>query len=740
METQPSTHPTDQALRDYGLGKLDDAMARTIDDHLRDCEECHARVARVAPDSFLDRLCGAQAPAVPDAETLPAGLADHPDYRVKHELGRGGMGVVYLAHNTMMGRDEVLKVIGRNIVENPAILRRFQDEIRAVAKLRHPNIVAAYTAFRLEGGLAFAMEYVEGLDLAKLVRTKGPLAVAHAAYFIHQAALGLQHAHERGMVHRDIKPHNLMLTHDGKARVVKVLDFGLAKVTREQKVDGGLTVEGQALGTPDYIAPEQILNAASVDIRADIYSLGGTLYYLLTGRPPFQANSLYDIYQAHISRDADPLNLVRPEVPAELAALVAKMMAKEPDRRFQTPAEVAKALTPFFKPSAGIAAEVSRARSETAEPVARPAPTLPAPPTSASAPAQARPSARLPETVADPARGASDPAPTAPAPPDRPRRAWPLAVAAASLAGVVLLGIWIKVRTRDGVILLEDVPEGAAIRVDGRTVVFTRSPDGKPVEIRAVPGEHKVEVEAGGARTFGETVTVKAGGTAEMTVRLGRRADAKANGGMMGRPRRDADPSPGFVPLFNGRNTAGWKESALGQGGTIAVEAGSLVVRGGTKEGAAFVTDRDYGNAHIRAEIWNHAPRKGVLGFRSAEPHARNADVVSFGDPQNALPIGSFAGKRMPGGQPNWQKASMIRVGRREWFALDIVDERSKVTISINGQEALVVNAPRRLRPPGPIVLGCGPGQEIYIRKLEIKELDGDGGMGAPARPADAAP
>ena len=155
--------------------------------------------------------------------------------------------------------------------------------------------------------------------------------------------------HEEGLVHRDIKPANLMLSRKGDKATVKVLDFGLAKVAREEKVKAGLTSEGQALGTPDFIAPEQILSAPNVDIRADIYSLGGTLFYLLTGRPPFQANSLQEVYQAHISRDADSLNLVRPEVPAELAALVARMMAKDPARRFQTPGEVAKALTPFFK-------------------------------------------------------------------------------------------------------------------------------------------------------------------------------------------------------------------------------------------------------------------------------------------------------------------------------------------------------------------------------------------------------
>ena len=259
------------------------------------------------------------------------------------------MGVVYLAHNTLMGRDEVLKVMGRQIMDSPDLLERFLREIRAVARLRHPNIVTAYSATRLGESIVFAMEYVEGLDLAKMVKAKGPMPVGHACDFVYQAALGLQHAHEEGLVHRDIKPGNLMLSRKGDKATVKVLDFGLAKATREGKVDGALTSAGQALGTPDYIAPEQILDAPKADIRADIYSLGGTLYYLLTGRPPFQANSLYDLYQAHISRDADPLNRLRPDVPAELAALVAKMMAKDPSQRFQTPGEVAEALTPFFK-------------------------------------------------------------------------------------------------------------------------------------------------------------------------------------------------------------------------------------------------------------------------------------------------------------------------------------------------------------------------------------------------------
>jgi serine/threonine protein kinase len=299
------------------------------------------------------------------AVTIPPELTGHPDYQIIRELGQGGMGVVYLAHNRLMGRDEVLKVVGPQAVEQRGVLDRFLREIRAVASLRHPNIVTAYSAFLCGKNLVFAMEYVEGLNLARLVKAKGPLPVGHACSFVHQAALGLQHAHEAGLVHRDIKPSNLMLARKRDRAVIKVLDFGFAKATRGRKsIDLGrwepspqgevgedLTRVGQILGTPDFIAPEQIADSQGADIRADIYSLGCTLYFLLSGHPPFRAATLHDVLQAHHSMEAMPVNLARPEVPPELGALVAKMMAKEPDWRFQTPAEVAEALTPFFKKS-----------------------------------------------------------------------------------------------------------------------------------------------------------------------------------------------------------------------------------------------------------------------------------------------------------------------------------------------------------------------------------------------------
>jgi serine/threonine protein kinase len=308
---------------------------------------------------------GSTSAAERSTSTLPPGLQDHPDYAIKKELGRGGMGVVYLAHNRLMGRDEVLKVMGREIMERPGVLDRFLREIRAVARLHHPNIVTAYSAFRLGESIVFAMEFVEGIDLSRVVKSHGPLSAAHASLFVHQTALGLQHAHEGGTVHRDIKPANLILSRQGDRGVVKILDFGLAKASSEAKVDHGLTQAGQMLGTPDYMAPEQWVDAQTADIRADVYSLGCTLYYLLSGGPPFRGKTVYDMFQAHQSTDARPLNFVRPEVPAELAALVAKMMAKDPGHRFQTPKEVAGALKPFFK-TGGVAfkspqADVSQA-------------------------------------------------------------------------------------------------------------------------------------------------------------------------------------------------------------------------------------------------------------------------------------------------------------------------------------------------------------------------------------------
>src|SRR5262249_33672051 len=240
-------------------------------------------------------------------------------------------------------------------------VERFQQEVRAAARLHHPHIVTAFDADQA-GGLHFlVMEYVEGQSLAEVVAERGPLPVAEACAYVRQAALGLQHAHQRGRVHRDSKPHTLMVTAGGQ---VKILDFGLARLARAPEDTAlssaapasALTGAGVVMGTADYIAPEQAADPRAADIRADIYSLGCTLFHLLTGRPPFPEGSVQEKIAKHLTGQLPPLS---PEVPPALAEVVAKMTAKDPAQRYAAPAAVAEALAPFacgagFQPAAAV--------------------------------------------------------------------------------------------------------------------------------------------------------------------------------------------------------------------------------------------------------------------------------------------------------------------------------------------------------------------------------------------------
>jgi serine/threonine protein kinase len=362
------THPSAQALALFGSGKLSDAQAVTVATHLETCADCRGAVENLPPDSFLGKVraakpggtvlpaptgrpsgasvAGAPGPAVPVPD-LPPELADHPKFRILRELGRGGMGVIYEAEHRVMEKSVALKVISPAVLDNPDALARFQAEVKAAGALDHPNIARAYDADQA-GGLHFlVMEFVEGVNLAQVLEKRGPLPVASACHCVRQAALGLQHAFEKGMVHRDIKPHNLMLTPRG---VVKVLDFGLARVRDERKrVAPRLTRLESFMGTPTYVAPEQAVDARQADTRSDIYSLGCTLYALLAGRPPFVDNSAVIVIMAHLEKEPPPLHELRPDVPAELSAVVAKMLAKDPAQRFQRPVEAAQALAPFIK-------------------------------------------------------------------------------------------------------------------------------------------------------------------------------------------------------------------------------------------------------------------------------------------------------------------------------------------------------------------------------------------------------
>jgi serine/threonine protein kinase len=266
-------------------------------------------------------------------------------YRIQERLGEGGMGEVFKARHARMERTVALKVISRDKLDNPTAVERFNREVKAVAQLTHPNIVCAFDCGEDEGLHYLAMEYVDGPDLAKQVKQNGPLRVREACEYTRQAALGLQHAHEKGLVHRDIKPANLLLQRD--TGLIKVLDFGLARFASERKTAGHLTQIGRLVGTVDYISPEQAGDARKADIRSDIYSLGCCCFYLLTGKPPFEGEDLVSRIAARALNDAPLLRTRRADAPSGLEQIVARMLERDPRRRYSTPLEVAVALQPF---------------------------------------------------------------------------------------------------------------------------------------------------------------------------------------------------------------------------------------------------------------------------------------------------------------------------------------------------------------------------------------------------------
>jgi serine/threonine protein kinase len=261
-------------------------------------------------------------------------------YKLLELLGRGGMGSVYLGQHVMMNRRVALKIIPRHIGKDPAGLERFLAEARTIASLDHPNVVQAYSVDNEGDQYYLVMEYVEGLDLARLVEAEGPLDCASAVDYIRQAADGLAHAHTRNMVHCDIKPSNLIVNPQG---VVKILDMGLARLTGEKQVNGE-TNDERILGTVDYMAPEQALHTADFNHRADIYALGCTLYFLLSGHPPFPEGTLPERILKHQTQEPRSLALERADVPQSLIEICRKMMAKRPADRFQTAGELSQVL------------------------------------------------------------------------------------------------------------------------------------------------------------------------------------------------------------------------------------------------------------------------------------------------------------------------------------------------------------------------------------------------------------
>ncbi len=270
-------------------------------------------------------------------------------YRILDRLGEGGVSQVFKAFDTRRKCVAALKTIKSEHLTNTEAVARLQREMRVIAQLSHPHIVKAFDVDLVNERHYFAMEFVEGTDLGKLLKLSGPLKVPQACMYVRQAALGLQHAHEHGLVHRDIKPGNLLVTAGGAS--IKILDMGMARLQLSVKPDEApldqLTVEGVLIGTSDYLSPEQAKNPRAVDIRSDIYSLGCTLYHLLVGQPPFAGKTVLEKIYKHQKEDPNWELLLKATNEPLLVELVKKMMAKKPEDRFETPVQVAEKLASF---------------------------------------------------------------------------------------------------------------------------------------------------------------------------------------------------------------------------------------------------------------------------------------------------------------------------------------------------------------------------------------------------------
>ncbi|MCE9603420.1 MAG: protein kinase [Planctomycetia bacterium] len=376
------------------------------------------------------------------------------DYVVIDRLGAGGMGQVFKARHRRMDRIVALKVLSTAAMKSADSIKRFEREVRAAAKLIHPNIVHAYDAGAQDGVHYLVMEHVAGPDLSSLVKKQGKLDVKLACDYIAQAARGFAFAHSKGIVHRDIKPGNLLIDQDG---TVKVLDMGLARFEDsglgEVMTEGELTHTGAVMGTVDYMAPEQALNTRHADAKSDVYGLGCTLYRILTGEYVFGGDTLVEKILAHRERPVPQLRRLRPEAPAALEGLLARMLSKQPDLR-PTMQDIAEAL-----PTIDTAKDFGVVDFAVA-PIA-PTPAAPLPAGFGSMPGSSPSSMTIPQ-VRRPMTGAALP----------PKRGNRMPLIAAAAAGAVLLcfGVWVSIRDKSGrEIARVEVPDGGTVVVQPQT-------------------------------------------------------------------------------------------------------------------------------------------------------------------------------------------------------------------------------------------------------------------------------
>lgn len=442
------------------------------------------------------------------------------NYVILDKLGQGGMGLVLKAQHRRMNRSVALKVLSPKALESPEAVKRFQREVQAAAQLEHTNIVTAYDADEAGGTHFLVMQFVEGKDLAAVIKENGPLPLEKALPCVLQAARGLEYAHSRGVVHRDIKPANLLLDRDG---TVKILDMGLARLESAGAHQDQLTGTGQIMGTVDFMAPEQAMDTRSADQRADIYSLGATLWYLLTGKALFGGESLMSKLMAHRESPIPSLRAACPGVSEALDAVFARMVAKTPQARYQTMGEVIADLQrcqggQAAAPSVGSVAGEETRFSDFLRGIAEQGSRAPGPP------AASRTQSAAMQTIAkagalidsDPETQHSLAKPTAGR--NRPRRGKAGLIVAAGGLIFVLAAIVFWVLTKDGAIRVEIHDPTIEVAIKGTEIVLKQADNG--TDVRLSPGDKTFVVRRGDFRFETDKLVLKKGDTVTVDVTL----------------------------------------------------------------------------------------------------------------------------------------------------------------------------------------------------------------------------
>ena len=574
------TCPTNQDLREYAIGNCRDDLCQKIEEHLSVCPTCEDTIAQfdfvddtlmrhlplavagrgAAPEPsplWLDRLRkGVPQPTengFPAGTMLPTavpkeGLAN---YELLGVLGQGGMGIVYLARHRQLNRRVALKVLSPRLLAAPEAHQRFQREIQLLGRLNHPGIVMATDAGTVASGAYLVMELIDGADLARVVRERGPLSVGEACEVGRQLADALAAAHASGAIHRDVKPSNVMI--DRQQGRVRLLDFGLARLEMSL-LESGETSLGRLLGTLDYMAPEQSEGDQSVDLRADLYGLGATLFFLLTGRPPHGSHagrSLLEHLRTIATEPAQRVRSLRLDVPGELDEFIARLLDLHPDQRPASATDAARELSRWAGGDLAARAAEIPSRSSLLDEVSQ-----------GIAEAEQSLAELLGLTLSSATRGEPTVTPERRASAQPPRRRWPWLTLLGASAAALFFGVTILLDTPQGTLRIETEVDNVQVELvnDQNQAQELRIEPGeteKETKLRAGPYRITLSSKHDGVSIDKDTVTLRRG---EETVARITRGPEKKEPSVTASTRAPKTAAKAPERLYQGKPESEWQQ------------------------------------------------------------------------------------------------------------------------------------------------------------------------------------